>query len=118
VAEAADGDHYFSQGLLLEAEQAYQTALRDDDHNAAAHAGLADVRLRTGDVAAAKDEAQASLKLGQNALAFVVLGSVDLDEKNLQAAAAAVSQALALKPGDPAALQLKQALQQRGVQVP
>jgi tetratricopeptide (TPR) repeat protein len=118
VAEVTDGDHYLTQGLLLEAEQAYQTALHADDRNANAHAGLANVRLRTGDTAAAKAEAEASLKLAPNAQAYVVLGSAQLSEGNAQAAAASASSALRLVPNDKPALKLKQLLQQRGVAVP
>lgn len=118
AAEAADGDRYLAQGLLLEAEQAYQTALRADGHNAGAHAGLANVRLRTGDMAAAKAEADMSLKLAPNALAYTVLGSTQLSEGNTQAAAASVTQALRLAPADKQALALQQALRKRGVQLP
>jgi cytochrome c-type biogenesis protein CcmH/NrfG len=117
-AETADGDTYFSHGLLLEAEESYQTALQADGNNAAAHAGLANVRLRTGDLAAAKTEAEASLKLQPNALGYVVLANTQMNANNLQAAAASASQALQLKPDDRAALLLKQTLQQRGVVVP
>ena len=90
-AETADGDTYFS---------------------------LANVRLRTGDLAAAKTEAEASLKLQPNALGYVVLANTQMNANNLQAAAASASQALQLKPDDRAALLLKQTLQQRGVVVP
>jgi Flp pilus assembly protein TadD/TolB-like protein len=117
AAETQDGDRYFSQGLLLEAEQAYHTALHADEHNAAAHAGIANVRFRTGDDAAARQEAEASLKLSPNALAYVVLGGVDYNEHNLPAAATAASAALRLQPSDAGALKLKQLLAQRGVQV-
>jgi len=115
AAQAADGDRYLAEGLLLEAEQSYQGALRSDSQNAAAHAGLADVRLRTGDLPAAKSEANASLKLQPNALAYVVLGSVQLHDNQLPAAAISVNQALGLQPQNAGALQLKRALAQRGV---
>lgn len=117
-AETKDGDHYLAQGLLLEAEQSYQDALHADDRNAAAHAGLAAVRLREGDVAAAKTEANLSLELAPNALAYVVLGSTQMNEGNLQAAASSAGQALRIKPDDKAAQQLKQTLARRGVQAP
>jgi len=115
AAQAADGDRYLAEGLLLEAEQSYQGALRSDSQNAAAHAGLADVRLRTGDLPAAKSEANASLKLQPNALAYVVLGSVQLHDNQLPAAAISVNQALGLQPQNAGALQLKRLLAQRGV---
>lgn len=118
AAEAADGDRYFSQGLLLEAEQSYQTALRTDGQDAAAHAGLANVRLKTGDFAAAKSEADASLKIAPNGLAYVVLASVQMNQNQLAAAAASTSQALRLQPQDKTAQRLQQMLKQRGVAVP
>lgn len=117
AAEAADGDRYVAQGLLLEAEESYQTALRTDGQNAAAHAGLADVRSRTGEFAAAKAEADASLRIKPNALAYLVLASVEINQNQLQAAAASVSNALRLQPQDKAARRLQQILQQRGVAV-
>jgi tetratricopeptide (TPR) repeat protein len=115
AAQAADGDRYLAEGLLLEAEQSYQDALRSDAQNAAAHAGLADVRLRTGDLAAAKAEANASLMLQPNALAYVVLGSVELHDNQLPAAASSARHALDLQPQNAGALQLKRALAQRGM---
>ena len=45
------------RGLLLEAEREYQAALSADDRSADAHAGLAEVRERAGDVDAARKEA-------------------------------------------------------------
>lgn len=118
VAEAAEGDRYFAQGLLLEAEESYQSALRTDSQDAAAHSGLANVRLKTGDFASAKTEADASLQIKPNALAYVVLGSVQMNQNQMSAAAASVSQALRLQPQDKAARRLQQLLQQRGVAVP
>jgi tetratricopeptide (TPR) repeat protein len=118
AAEAADGDRYLAQGLLLEAEQSYQTALHTDSQNAAAHAGLANVRLKTGDLTAAKAEANASLKIAPSALAYVVLGTVQLNQFQLPAAASSASQALHLQPQDKAARHLQLMLQQRGVSVP
>jgi len=118
AAQALDGDRYVAQGLLLEAEQAYQDALRSDSQSFAAHAGLADVRLRTGDTAAARAEANASLNLQPNPLAFVVLGSAQLQDNQLQAAAASATRALQLQPQNFGALQLKRALAQRGIVTP
>jgi tetratricopeptide (TPR) repeat protein len=118
AAQASDGDQYMAGGLLLEAEQSYQDALHSDPQSAAAHAGLSEVRLRTGDLAAAKTEADTSLKLQPNVLAYVVMGSVQLHENQLQAAAICASRALQLQPQNQGALQLKRAITQRGVAVP
>ncbi len=115
AAQAQDGDRYFNQGLVLEAEQFYTNALAADPQSAAAHAGLANVRLHTGDLAGARSEAESSLRLAPNAVGYVVLASVQINANQLQAAAASVSAALRLQPKNIAANQLKQALAARGV---
>ncbi len=61
LAEQAKG--YLDRGLLLEAERLYQSAAAADSSVAEAHAGLADVRERTGDAATARKEAEAALEL-------------------------------------------------------
>ena len=45
---------YLDRGLLLEAERLYQAAVSADGSAAEAHAGLAEVRERSGDVASAR----------------------------------------------------------------
>jgi tetratricopeptide (TPR) repeat protein/TolB-like protein len=115
ATQAQDGDLYFNQGLLLEAEQFYTNALVADPQSAAAHAGLANVRLHTGDLTAARTEAESSLRLAPNAVGYVVLASVQINANQLQAAAASVSAALRLQPQNQAARQLKDALAARGV---
>jgi tetratricopeptide (TPR) repeat protein len=84
---------YLNRGLLLEAEQLYQSAVSADDSVAEAHAGLAEVRERGGDTAFARKEAQRSLELKPSVQAYLVLGRLDLaqnrlDEANREAAAA------------------------------
>ena len=118
AAEVADGDRYFAQGLLLEAEQSYQTALHTDSENLFAHSGLANAMLKTGDLIGARAEADASLKIAPSALAYVVLGNVQMDQNQLPAAASSASQALHLQPQDKAARLLQLMLQRRGVSVP
>ncbi|MGH9605441.1 MAG: tetratricopeptide repeat protein [Terracidiphilus sp.] len=59
-AEARD---YLKRGLILEAERLYQSAVAADPNSADAHAGLAEVRLRSGDTKAASDEVALALKL-------------------------------------------------------
>jgi hypothetical protein len=53
--------------LLLEAERLYQDAVAADNASAQAHAGLAQVRERSGDADAARKEAHESLELGPSA---------------------------------------------------
>ena len=75
---AAQGRDFLDHGLLLEAEQVYLTAVTNDARSAAAHAGLAEVRERTGDAAAARKEATTSLQLMPSADAYAVLGRLNL----------------------------------------
>ncbi len=111
------GVRYLNSGLLLEAERQFESAIAADSTDAAAHAGLAEVRERSGDTANALVEAQRSLQLKPNADAHLVLARLDLQANQLSSSAGEVSQALQLEPKNSAALGLRQALQSRGQQV-
>ena len=63
MALCAQAQNYLGRGLLLEAERLYQEAAAADANSAQAHAGLAEVRERSGDAMAARDEARTALKL-------------------------------------------------------
>jgi tetratricopeptide (TPR) repeat protein len=52
------GHDYLAEGLVPEAEQEFQAAIAADSSSAAAHAGLAQVRERSGNPADARAEAQ------------------------------------------------------------
>ena len=52
------GRDYLAQGLIPEAEQEFQAAIAADSSSAAAHAGLAQVRERSGSATEARAEAQ------------------------------------------------------------
>jgi tetratricopeptide (TPR) repeat protein len=54
---------YLDRGLLLEAERLYQSAAVADGTSAEAHAGLAEVRERSGNAEGARTEAHAALEL-------------------------------------------------------
>ena len=118
AALTKDGDQFLNRGLLLEAEREFYSALQSDSSSAAAHAGLAQVRERTGDAAAARQEAQKSLQLQPNVPAHLVLARLDLESKQLSAAATEVSQALSVEPADPNALGMKKAIVARGQPIP
>ncbi|HEY2594052.1 MAG TPA: tetratricopeptide repeat protein, partial [Chloroflexota bacterium] len=98
------GNGYLAQGLIPEAEQEFHTALAADPKSAAAHAGIAQVRERSGSKDEARVEAQASLKLAPNVAAYLVLARLELQAEQLPAAATDVSNALRVAPKDPAAL--------------
>jgi tetratricopeptide (TPR) repeat protein/TolB-like protein len=112
------GAGYLAQGLIPEAEQEFQTALTADHNNAAAHAGIAQVRERSGSLDDARSEAQTSLKLSPNVDAYLVLARIDLKANQLSASATDVSAALRLEPANAAALGMKTALTARGQSLP
>lgn len=91
---------YLDRGLLLEAERLYQAAVTADSKSAEAHAGLAEVRERSGDNDAARKEAQASLELGPSANAYLVLAQLDLAAGNLGTANTDAGNALKLDPAN------------------
>ena len=113
-----DGDQFFQRGLVLEAEREYREALAADGNSALAHAGLAAVRERDGDAAAARQEAHASIQLQPNVPAYLVLARLDLQANQLSAAAGDVGEALRVEPGNANAKGMKLALEQRGQTVP
>jgi tetratricopeptide (TPR) repeat protein len=113
-----EGTQFFNRGLILEAEREFQAALAADPSSSAAHAGLAQVRERSSDPEAARQEAQKSLQLQPNVTAHLVLARMDLQANQLSAAAGEVSQALRIEPANANAHGMKQALEQRGQQVP
>ncbi len=108
------GRESLNQGLLPQAESEFQSALNADPKSAAAHAGLAEIRERSNDPKAARDEAIASLRLQPNAPALLVLARLDLTQNALGVAADEVSQALQLDPQNGTAQTLKRTLQTRG----
>jgi tetratricopeptide (TPR) repeat protein len=112
------GSDYLAQGLIPEAEREFQSALAASSSSAEARAGLAEVREQSGDLAAARQEAQASLNLGPNAAAYLVLARIELNENQTATSAADVSRALKLEPRNTAALGMKQALAARGQTLP
>jgi tetratricopeptide (TPR) repeat protein len=112
------GRDYLVQGLLPEAESQFQSALVADPNSADAHAGLAQVREYSGDTAQARTEAAASIKLRPNVDAWMVLARLDLAANLLPASSDDVAHALLIEPTNFAALAMRQALRQRGQQVP
>jgi Flp pilus assembly protein TadD/TolB-like protein len=112
------GRDYLAQGLIPEAEQEFQAAISADSSSAAAHAGLAQVREHSGNAAGARAEAQSSLALKPNVVAYLVLARLDLQTNQLADSASNVSKALQLDPKDSAAQGMRQALQTRGQSLP
>ena len=116
LTEAGMG--FFNQGLILEAEREFQSALAAESDNADARAGLALVREHEGDIKEARVQATESLKTKPNVTAYLVLGRLDLQANQKPAAAADVSSALKLEPQNAAARGLKQQIESKGQSVP
>jgi tetratricopeptide (TPR) repeat protein len=114
VQYAKLGNDYLMQGLIPEAEQEFHSSLTADPKNADAHAGIAQVRERSGSTDEARAEAQSSLKLAPNVAAYLVLARLDLQGNQLSASASDVANALRLEPKNSAALGMKTALEARG----
>jgi tetratricopeptide (TPR) repeat protein len=106
VTLAGHGKDYLDRGLLLEAERQYQLSVAADGSVADAHAGLAEVRERSGDSGSARREAQRSLELKPSAQAYLVLGQIDLAEGHLDEAGKEAAQAMQLDPGSRSAQDL------------
>jgi tetratricopeptide (TPR) repeat protein/TolB-like protein len=104
---------YFNRGLLLEAERLYQAAVADDSSLAEGHAGLAAVRERTGDIAAARKEANAALQLSPSLDAYLVLGRLDMAANHMDEASKNVHEALKLDPGSATAKELDRQIEAR-----
>jgi tetratricopeptide (TPR) repeat protein/TolB-like protein len=118
VQYAQLGHDYLAQGLIPEAEREFQAAISADPANTAAHAGLAQVRERSGSLEDARHEAEASLKIHPNVDAYLVLARLDLQANRLSESASDVSHALQLEPGNTAAQGMQQALQAHGQSLP
>jgi tetratricopeptide (TPR) repeat protein len=113
---AAQAKSYLDEGLLLEAERLYQTALASDDRVPAVHAGLAEVRERTGDKADARKEARTSLELMPSVQAYLVMGRLDLAAGHMAEAKYDVVEALKIEPGNRAVMELRQQVEAREAQ--
>ena len=99
----AQAKGFLDRGLLLEAERLYQDAVAADGTSAQAHAGLAEVRERSGDADEARKEAHEALELGPSADAYLVLAQLDLEAGSLHNADSEASNALTLEPTNRAA---------------
>ena len=107
----AQAKGFLDRGLLLEAERLYQDAVAADDKSARAHAGLAEVRERSGDAAAARKEAHAALELAPSADAYMVLAQLDFAAGSLAQADTEAQNALKLEPANRTAQDLIRQIQ-------
>ena len=108
---AGQANDYLDRGLLLEAERLYQSANAADAKVAEAHAGLAEVRERSGDSETARSEAHAALELNPSAGAYLVLGRLDLAAGRVDEANREAGEALRLDPVNRAAQELRRQIE-------
>src|SRR5208283_3723763 len=101
------GKELLAQNHPEQAESEFREAISADYGNAVAHAQLAVLLEKKGDVTNALTEAQTSVRIQPNVDALLVLARVDLKKNLFQSAACDVDRALALEPGNAAALALK-----------
>jgi tetratricopeptide (TPR) repeat protein len=113
AALVKDGDAFFQRGLVLEAEREYREALAADSASAPGHAGLAAVWERDGNPGAARQEANASIRIHPNAPAYLVLAKLDLQANQVAAAQQDVSEALHLDPQNTGVKAVQQAVAKR-----
>jgi len=105
---------YLVHGLLLEAERLYQAAVAADPKLAAAYAGLAEIRERSGDAQAARKEAVTSLELLPTVDAYLVLVRLDLAANHLDEANQNADAALKIDPNSKRALELRRQIAIKG----
>jgi tetratricopeptide (TPR) repeat protein/TolB-like protein len=113
---SAHAKEYLDRGLLLDAERLYQAALADDSKVGEAHAGMAEIRERTGDTNAARREAITSLQLMPSADAYLVLGRLNLASGHMDEARQEADAALKIDPKSKEALELSRKIQAKDYQ--
>lgn len=106
---------FLSRGLLLESERLYQAAVAADAGAEEAHAGLAEVRERTGDADGARKEAKAALELKPSASAYLVLARLDFAAGHFAEANQEAGEALKLNPNSPAAQDILRQVATKGM---
>jgi tetratricopeptide (TPR) repeat protein len=111
VALTGQAKVYLDRGLLLESERLYQDAVVADRGLAEAHAGLAEVRERSGDTAGARKEAQTAVELKPSANAYLVMARLDFAANRLNDAGRETGQALQLDPSNRVAQDLNRQIE-------
>lgn len=107
------GRELFNQGFKAEAEKEFREAVQLDPASPGAHSGLARLAEDNNDSAAARSEAQASLRLQPSAEALLVLARLDLKANQPQAAQESVERALALEPANASAQALQRSISEK-----
>jgi tetratricopeptide (TPR) repeat protein len=101
------GKELVAQNMPDQAEAEFRDAITTDYNNDAAHAELAMLLEKKGDMTNARAEAQTSVRLKPNVDGLLVLARIDLKQNQVDSAVHEVDRALALEPANSAAQALK-----------
>jgi tetratricopeptide (TPR) repeat protein len=101
------GKELLTKNMPDQAEVEFRAAITVAGNNEVAHAQLAVLLEKKGDVTGARAEAQTSVRLKPNVDGLLVLARLDLKQNQVQSASGEVDRALALEPGNTSALALK-----------
>ena len=104
------GQELLAQGFAAEAQKEFRQATTLDPANPEAHAGLARTLELDNDLAGARSEAEAALRLKVFIDPLLLLARLDLRDNRAEAAAQSVDRALKLDPANASALTLKRAV--------
>jgi tetratricopeptide (TPR) repeat protein len=107
------GRELLNEGVVSEAEKNFREACKLQPQDPAAHAALATVLEREGDLKNARVEAEAANRGAGSVEAFVVLTRLDMRSGDLTSAANDVQHALSLQPNNAAALMLEREIKAR-----
>ena len=107
---------FLASGATGEAESQFREALANEPINAAARAGLAHALLLENKFSQARHEATASLRLLQNAEAYLVLARADLHDKDSSGARQNLQKALTIEPNSADAKAVEQEIQNRAAE--
>jgi tetratricopeptide (TPR) repeat protein len=104
------GKELLSHGFTADAEAEFRHAAAVDPSSAAPLTALAEDYDARGDLAEARAEAEAALRIRESAEAYLILARLDLKENNTEAAAQNINRALQLEPSNSAGQDLKRTL--------
>jgi tetratricopeptide (TPR) repeat protein len=110
AAHVARGNELLGQGLLDQAESEFREAIVLDPTTAFAHAGLAEVLERRGDLNNARNEANTANTYALSPQAFLVLARIEQRQQRAANALDYVERALKIEPKNAAALEMERKL--------
>jgi tetratricopeptide (TPR) repeat protein len=104
------GKELLAHGFTADAEAEFRHAAAVDPSSTAPLTALADDYDARGDLAGARAEAEAVLRIRESAEAYLILARLDLKENKTEAAAQNINRALQLEPGNSTGQDLKRTL--------